>query len=208
MKSKKRTIKIGDIVRLSPESQLFVRCGYPLGVRDVANQIKPADVFAVLGVIAPWILPKAGVVVDLDHNYGAPLDKLIRRVQLDLAYLKCKALGFGGTTRQIHTIAMPEVALKVSRYRVTNRKVVCTGEYNPRFTTGNNYYEDPEWVPAFLSGSQTHVIYDLTSDEGGVWNEMSVEDACGLPLRVEAKYVKLLVDAPPRALLNGGSDEE
>jgi hypothetical protein len=102
-----------------------------------------------------------------------------------MAYESCKANGWGGRDRRIHTHRFEEYA--GANFTVQGVRFVKTGEYMPGrfYGTYDGYEEDPP----YLGNEKTHRILTTTFREvlpGGQWPDL---------LEIEAAHVEALATA-------------
>ena len=129
-------IRVGDQVRIV-QPEIFERCGYPLDVRVLAQQIDPQ--------IVRQAFIAAGVKVAGTDEW--PPIGLLRsaylRVCRGLALAQAKQQRFGGPERRVYTRTVPELAGRVVAVSGTRR--VVSGVRVP----GSSPY---------LEGMQHHVL--------------------------------------------------
>lgn len=154
-KSKNDVIRKDDVVKIiNPE--FFIRCGYPMTIRDAIEKIMQDD------------SQDKKDLYDFAKRFNVYAGgRDFRDMTKIVAYGKLKKEGFGGNERKIYTKSIPEA--KGINLTVMYKKVVVTGDRIP----GSSAYSDPygyvEAEPPYLSNSKPHNIlyfyeckYDLS----------------------------------------------
>lgn len=138
-----------DIVKVvNPEE--FIRCGYPLCIKDVAAGFTGDQIIRLTELLADFGAERI-------HKFSVrdQFADVIERI----AYHVMKSKGFGGDTRSIHT--QRNESLQDLMCYVIRKKVVKTGEYVPEHGSCGSYYEECDYEPAQLYPTGTHVILYL-----------------------------------------------
>jgi hypothetical protein len=153
---KKEIIRSGDVVKIiNPE--FFLRCGYPLSLKDgiklIMEDEKDKECFENLcnrfGIIGRSLDSLDGI--RLPRDYYKMLDIL--------AYWKVRQKGFGGRERKIYTRRVEEA--KGHEFEVRSKKMVVTGNYvhgreDREWESGHIEYEPP-----YLADMESHMILYL-----------------------------------------------
>lgn len=169
---KKQIIRQGDVVRIiNPE--FFIRCGYPLCLKDgikmimedkeglkalddgiaevLEDKIKPSGTNASNSIFRDIFVSRSSVLTRTQKDF----ESIIKI----LAYYKIKKLKFGGNKRQIFTKRVEEA--KGHDFEVLKKKMVVTGNYIPGSKGGSTPYGDYEAEPPCLDDSKSHMILYL-----------------------------------------------
>lgn len=144
MKVKKvRPIRVGDHCRVVvPE--FVVRVGYPMTV--------PAEADKVMAEQGQF-LRETAVRLAGGYGSGTQLEKAVRAMAREIAYLRCKGNGWGGKERAIYRHTLEE--WQGQTFHVQAVRFVKTGEYVPG-TSWTGEYE-----PAYLANEKTHRLLEL-----------------------------------------------
>jgi len=163
-------IRVGDRVKILTPN-LFIRCGYPLGIQDMIKEIDQC-----FGTFIEDMLRSAGkgdkmVFRDQNGKYpDRPEDMIVfeseekgrdyRDIARILAYERLKLKQYGGNTRSIHTETIDDLKGKVGK--VIEIRFVHTGTYQ-RGYSGYSYEGEYDYEPSYLSDEQTHKILTLSN---------------------------------------------
>lgn len=152
-----RPFRPGDLVRVV--KPLFVhRVGYPKGVADYLPEVD-ADLRRLCADGETVVARLLGIQHPVKHTLNFELDKSLRRVRWELAYLRAKGDRFGGRERSIHTVEHPLRAGMTCR--VSSVRTVYTGRYYPPSFT--SYYEgDCDSEPGGLEDARAHRLATVT----------------------------------------------
>lgn len=140
---KAEPIRVGALCRVvNPE--FVVRVGYPLTVQ--------AETEAVLAEQGEFL---RSTVIRLTGGFGCGtrLEKAVRAMAKEIAYLRCVGKGWGGKERAIHCHTLEE--WRGRTFHVRGVRFVKTGEYYPAKTW------EGEYEPAYLANEKTHRILEL-----------------------------------------------
>ena len=150
LKKNPEIIRVGDIVQIN-NPECFVRCGYPLSLDDVCEEIYQ--------LYSDKIERFIDEIVKVDENKTPrftvtrttqkPYEKIVRK----LAYIRMRNKEFGGNERRIFTERRE--SLKDAEAEVIKIKIVKTGDY-VKATGGYGEYEPP-----YLENQKTHKILYL-----------------------------------------------
>lgn len=182
-------IRVGDSVKIV-DPQIFVRCGYPLCLSDVAVKIEPAAIVEFLSRAG------AGTPEDVSRIIAHHPHHRLQRAYKEAA--RAGALGmmiahkFGGTERRIYTKEVPE--LRDCVVRVKGKRRVVTGD---RYSgCGPGYYGDEAEGPS-LENQQHHTLISFSGPCAGPWNDfraflIAAED--NRPYEIEQRFVEKVDD--------------
>lgn len=146
-KPKDRIFRKGDVVRIvNPE--FFVRCGYPLTVKDgVKSLTEDKDKYNEILQFADKF--KVNV-----KSYD--FSKLMKI----LGYYDIKGKRFGGDERKIFTETIK--GMEGKEFVVLSKKVVMTGVRDGGYAGSSYYYDDSDsYEPPSLYDTKTHIILYL-----------------------------------------------
>lgn len=200
---KKDIIRPGDIVRIvNPE--FFLRCGYPLTLKDGIKMIMDDEngITALEDAIKIILEDKTefqtldGVVVPKNTNTIrlAKGSKDFYNIVKILAYYRIRKEKFGGRERKIYTRKIEKA--KDYEFIVLRKKMVVTGNYIPPSKSGGYEYE--EWDPPYLDNAKSHMILYLNDDS--VDGENFYVDNVVRPLVSEEWRVGTIDDLYPLAI--------
>jgi hypothetical protein len=165
--NEKNRIKIGDYVRID-NPEMFVRCGYPLGIEDMRKEIKDNH----LSDIEKFII---SIVCDKDDRakefYSDGIKCLIQTDKADcsdsanaiidiLAYRMLRHRNFGGRERAIHTKTIEAHKWKICQ--VTGTKMCVTGNYVAGSKCYDNWNGGYEYEPPYLLNQKSHRLLALS----------------------------------------------
>jgi len=165
----------GDWVHID-HPEMFVRCGYPLCLKDVKDQIAKAhtqDIIDFIERISSRAEEKGTGKFASIRKQPNIYKKSVRDVIKVLAFEKIKAENFGGKERSIHTKF--DGSMKGKVYQVKETKRVVTGSYVPGHTYHDYYSEYDEYEPPYLDGQKHHRILILGESYSG---HVSMVKAC------------------------------
>lgn len=190
-----KIIRIGDQVEIT-NCMFFVRCGYPLCVKDLTESImsrSKADIFNLL---------KKEVYPDLDID---ALDKLncidivtgrkktssfiddIERVCKTIASIKIKVDKWGGNRREIYEKSIPD--LKNECFIVKEVKFVKTGERYQGSGYTVDYFGEEDYDPTYLDVDKTYKILTLDYADVAQMNKLDYLNLEDEDLRIQALNV-------------------
>lgn len=138
-------IKVGDLVRiLNP--QIFVRCGYPLCIKDVAESLDNS-------IAIDAIKRAISILPDKHLHISYRLERAVRDINRGLALAVMIHKGFGGSERKIYT--REDLNFKDKIVKVESKRQVVTGVRYPG--CGPGYYGDEAEGPS-LENQQRHTL--------------------------------------------------
>lgn len=150
---KKNVIHCGDIVKVvNPE--FFIRCGYPLSIKDGIKMILENDSL------------ERQSVLKISEVFGINIDSYrFQEILKTLSYFKIKKEKFGGKERKIYTRRIEDQKDKF--FKVYKKKTVMTGNY----VSGCGYstIDGDEYDPPYLDKQKAHQIlyieqYDIVQN--------------------------------------------
>lgn len=141
----KSKIKVGDLVRIV-NPQIFVRCGYPLCVKDVMESIDQ-------NIAIDAIKRLTGIPDQRPFKITSKVERAIRDINKGLAYALMLSKGFGGSERKIYTREEPSHLNAI--VKVESKRQVVTGTRYPG--CGPGYYGDEAEGPS-LENQQRHTL--------------------------------------------------
>ena len=147
--------------------QVFVRCGYPLGISDGIQAITVSYGDEVNSMLRS-ISPAKSFSRCSDDRFRHSYEKIMR----ELAVVWLKEQKFGSNERSIHTEEDTKVTEGNPLYEIKAIRYVKTGTRDP----GGAYdYLSPEdWEPPSLYNQKTHRILGLV-DSGEIWSTVLFE---------------------------------
>lgn len=155
---KKQVYRIGDEVKiLSPE--IFIRCGYPLTIKDVINKVECQTRSEIVKAIEKISIPS-----------WREEKKLVNDIANILSRYYLRTINFGGSKREIFTTYNDTYKDKIAI--VKNKRVVKTGVRQE----GWSNYEDNEYDPPYLSNVKTHIILTLGVTDGCFEKLIDIEE--------------------------------
>lgn len=147
---------------------LFVRrVGYPKAIEDYLPEVD-ADLRTMVNDHEMLMGRLLGVRPPVKILLGVELERSLRKVRQELAYLRAKSDGFGGRERTIHTVEHPLHAGKTCR--ISSVRTVYTGRYYPPSFT--RYWGDYDAEPGGLAEAQAHRLATVTLSEPNEFNCM------------------------------------
>lgn len=187
-------IRVGDLVKIV-DPQIFVRCGYPLCISDVAAKIEPAAIIEFLSRSSAGTPEEISRIIT--HHPHHRLQRAYQEAARAGALAVMIANGFGGSERRIYTKEMPE--MRGCIVRVEGKRRVVTGH---RYSgCGPGYYGDEAEWPS-LENQQHHTLISFDPYYGGT--ELSLAmlvAATDKPYEIEQRFVE-------KAVLTAGEVEE
>lgn len=156
-KDKNRIMKpmIGDSVIINTPS-MFVRCGYPMTISEVKEDIGSNNLSEIENFINDII---GNQEIDIMSSRFKIRKRSIQEIISALAYEKMRFNGFGGKTRAIYTKDVEDLRGKVAK--VIGTKMCVTGDYVPS-SGGYGYYSgEYDYEPAYLMNQKRHRILIL-----------------------------------------------
>lgn len=164
-KRDQKIIRVGDVVEVI-KPQVFIRCGYPLCLMDIAETLDryDEDIYEFLNKIMDKENPtnKGGKFAVELSLFAERIEHIAAyKVRHAIAYQILKEKGFGGNERSIFTEEKPFIVHR--KYVVDSIKYVKTGTYTPaRYKHSSYYYDDGDnYEPAYLTDEKTHKILTL-----------------------------------------------
>lgn len=144
----KSKIKVGDLVRIV-NPQIFVRCGYPLCLKDVMESIDQ-------NIAIDLIKKVTGIPDQQPLNITPKVERAIRDINKGLAYALMLSKGFGGSERRIYTREEPSYLNAIVKVE-SKRRVVTGDRYGG---CGPGYYGDEAEGPA-LENQEHHTLIEF-----------------------------------------------
>lgn len=184
-------IRIGDLVKII-DPQIFVRCGYPLCISDVAAKIEPAAVIDFLSRAGAGTAEEISRIII--HHPHHRLQRAYKDAARAGALAAMIAHGFGGSARRIYTKEMPELLGCI--VRVEGKRRVVTGD---RYAgCGPGYWGDEAEGPA-LENQQHHTLisFDPYTRYGNTGLSFAMAVAyTDKPYEIEQRFVEKTVLSP------------
>jgi len=171
-KAKREVIRRGDVVRIvNPE--FFIRCGYPLSLKDGIKMIMEDEkgLKALCDAVDVILRDDDKDVRDSKSPTGfinmfnsrafsfGHTSRNFRNIVKILAYYKIRSKNFGGRERRILTKKIE--GAKGHDFKVLSKKMVVTGNYIPGSRAGSTPYGDYEAEPPYLDDQKSHMILYL-----------------------------------------------
>jgi len=156
--------RVGEIVQLV-EPYTFVRCGYPLCVKDIIEKEKSNIEAMILEIIRSWQPKVPGVFATSEYSHlsGRTHGMLVAAI----ASYKLEQQGYGGKERSIHEQKITNHIL--GNYVVIGKNFHKTGiRYSPSSWT--SYEGEYDYEPGGLENEKTHCVYTLK----GLYNNFKV----------------------------------
>lgn len=161
---KKDIVRPGDIVKIiNPE--FFIRCGYPLSLKDGVKMILDDEkgIQALENAIKEILKDKNGLDNKIIPINGNSFQSILRshdfyNIVRILAYYKILKEKFGGNERKIYTKKVKEA--KGHEFTVLSKKMVVTGKYIPGSRLRR--WEDDDYDPPYLDDTKSHMILYLS----------------------------------------------
>ncbi len=157
MAKRPRPFRVGDLATIVVP-RFVTRVGYPKTLKDYLPLIeanRPAF-HEYLAKMDQSFAPK-GVTFHKDRL----LDKTLRKVEMEIAYILAKADGFGGEVRSIHTVDKPEYL--EATVRIQSVRTAHTGIHVPPTMTRCSWeYEDYDYDPGGLGDEKRHRIAEVS----------------------------------------------
>jgi hypothetical protein len=172
MKQRKKYARIGEFVKIVTPKE-FVRCGYPLSIKDVMNQqfeeIEKdcARMFAALEhkpLPLETVPPKED---ELNFGFSALAVKEVSNMSATVHGMLCSAIAayrlekqnYGGNIRSIVEKDGPFAVGQ--QWVVTKKSLVKTGKRYPSCSYRSSYDGEWDYEPGGLEGEQTHCVYSV-----------------------------------------------
>lgn len=143
-------IKVGDKVRII-NPQIFVRCGYPLCISDVAKTIDQKIIIDCLVQCGVYTFEQLENLIKY-HPYHK-MQRAYRKILDGIALAVMVSKGFGGSERKIYTREIEEFRDKI--VQVESKRQVVTGDRYPG--CGPGYYGDEAEGPS-LENQVRHTL--------------------------------------------------
>lgn len=148
MKENKEIIRKDDFVRIN-NPYFFLRCGYPLTMIDIENEIQEKHMSKIDELFKSFEIK--------DHNIRKrSYYEVIRAV----AYEILRTRKFGGKERRIYTHCVPSLLNRP--YKVSLVKTCVTGNYVASSGNYSSWSEEYEYEQAYLEDQKSHRILYLT----------------------------------------------
>lgn len=164
-KNKKAQIfRRDDLIQIK-NPEFFVRCGYPLSLKDKMNELDNSkeykerllDFMCSVGLAGKIDNDSFGNEVFRQIPYNTP--DIEYKVTKEIAYGLLRKSKFGGNKRKIYTVTIPELKDKV--FRVFDKRIVNTGIRVNGSSYGGygEFYDD--YDPPYLGNQKSHVILEI-----------------------------------------------
>lgn len=176
---KSNIIRINDVVKIKNPS-FFLRCGYEMCIKEVAQQLQDSHSQELKELITNILFKDKKIKKNVQFNLD--LSKIQNQFFLNLAYEKCALKNFGGNERKIKVIEIPE--LKDTTFKVESIKFVKTG-----FRTTHYDYEDG-YKFSYLKDEHTHKILNLCYDYNTIHSIYDTYGEIASCLKIEAVNVE------------------
>ena len=154
-RNRKDRIKTKDIIVIK-NPQMFVRCGYPLCLKDVISIIMSSHLSSVQKLISEVLESDNDDSIICNSKYDKCSEDIIRALASE--YIKNK--NFGGKERRIHTIYDDSYMGKFAV--VDDIKVRITGDYHKGYG-GYSYDGEYDYCPPYLGNQKSHRILILNN---------------------------------------------
>ncbi|MFA7219193.1 MAG: hypothetical protein WC119_01640 [Synergistaceae bacterium] len=165
--------RVGDFVRID-NPQMFIRCGYPLGINDVREEIRKNHLKKIEDFITGILCEEGNGNKSLDNSFGDLRNNVPSicawKIINALAYERLKAKKFGGRERSIHTEFDKNAKGKI--FKINKTRCVMTGTYSPP-SGGYDYWSgEYDYEPGYLNNQERHRILMLSPCEytENVWS--------------------------------------
>lgn len=153
-----KIIRVGDQVKIS-NCMFFVRCGYPLCVKDLTESIMSRNKSEISNLLEKEVHPK----LSGDHKgwltNNTVLDYEIERVCKTIASIKIVVDKWGGNRREIYEKSIPD--LKNECFIVKEVKFVKTGIRHQGGGYTYTYFGEEDYDPTYLDIDKTYKILTL-----------------------------------------------
>jgi hypothetical protein len=202
-RKKEDIIREGDIVKII-EPYEFIRCGYPLTLKDASKLLKENDSYNQLRIEFIKLLYKKeressdGPLTTFAFSDTKFKHQIKNDIESILAKIYLYEHNYGGNKRTLHTVyrkSLLNVRAKVKKIRYHK-----TGTYVPKWSSVS-YEGEYDYEPAYLSNEQTHKILfvelleDGGREEGVVLNSFLSVSWCGHTYWIEdTNVIKLTED--------------
>jgi len=201
-----KIIRVGDTIKIL-DPQLFIRCGYPLCLRDMKSEVEKSfeniieDLIYSVGRGNQFMQRNdKGLYLDQskvkNSSFGSSRQsghsREYYKILRELASVRIKVKNFGGNDRKIYTEKY-EMS-KDKEALVAKIKFVKTGLRVSGSSSYDNYSGHNEYDPPYLEGEKTHKILELDLCRG----EIESPGACWEPensylydpIMIESIYVE------------------
>lgn len=161
-----KIIRVGDQVKIT-NCMFFVRCGYPLCIKDLAESIMLRSKADIFNLLKKEVYPDLNINM-LNEKYlintkngkkVSSLDDSIERICKTIASIKIKVDRWGGNRREIYEKSIPD--LKNECFIVREIKFVKTGERYQGSGYTIDYFGEEDYDPTYLDVDKTHKILTL-----------------------------------------------
>jgi hypothetical protein len=162
----------GDWVRID-HPEMFVRCGYPLSIKEVRKQIEKdhrneiEDFVDKVARGAPsdedgenWLTRRSIL------SRSRIMSRSVRQIVDALAYERIKAQGFGGRERKVYTEYVE--AMKGKVFKIESTKTCMTGEYYDSSGGYDSWSGEYDYEPGGLMNQKCHRILQLGIEGYGI----------------------------------------
>lgn len=179
-------IRIGDEVKII-NPNFFIRCGYPLSLKDEIKEINKHYGKATRDLMNQIVDGKKAIEEPEKTEYECPPHSCQYEFFKYLAYFRLMAKKFGGNERTLHTEYHQEFKDKITT--VTFIKFVKTGIREPGFSS-RSFYDGYECEPPCLSNQKTHKILELNIPVQEKTNEWTL--FCSDSIKINGEEVSSL----------------
>ena len=175
-----KIIRVDDIVRID-NPEMFIRCGYPLCINDMCEEIEKHFKNVIEDLIYSVSNGDEFVRRDDRENHSDKWGTIrpilhsnddYGRIYRELAYRRLQGKNFGGNERKVFTEKVESVRGK--KARVVGIKFVKTGIRHNGYSGYDYSYGNHDYEPPYLSDEKTHKILQIDLIEPveyGNWTE-------------------------------------
>lgn len=197
-----KIIRVGDLVKIE-NCMFFVRCGYPLCLKDLTNEILEARRKEIYNLITSEFppVPRKYFTLDslagcdsvplnafsLDENYRE-YEELATQIARKMAQVKIVEKKYGGSSREIYERSIPglkneEFVVKAINFAKTGTRVAGSG--------ASYGYFDSEWEyePPTFDCDKTYKILSLSYKDEDQEERLECLNLKDEDLRIQADNV-------------------
>lgn len=154
-----KIIRVDDQVKIT-NCMFFVRCGYPLCVKDLTESIMSRNKADISNLLQKEVHPKLSSNMHGSWTMNAEvLDSEIERVCKTIASIKIVVDNWGGNRREIYEKSIPD--LKNECFIVKEIKFVKTGIRHQGGGYTYSYFGEEDYDPTYLDVDKTYKILTL-----------------------------------------------
>ena len=159
----------GDWVRID-NPEMFVRCGYPLSIAVVREQVQKEygqEIEDFIDRVAFGKHANDNLLVPYHTVFkqGDRLSRSTRQIIDALAYERIKVQEFGGKERKIYTEYAE--AMKGKIFKIIGAKTCMTGHYVAPSGGYDGWTGECDYYPGYLDGQKCHRILHLDDEAYG-----------------------------------------